>query len=168
MIVSRAQRARLKTLAALACVVSCHADPPRSSTSSTNTLLGTFHYEGIPDAANLVVREDGTFAWSLEGCDFGGNNCGRWRRDGDALLLEPSGDAKHLGWLEDRCNLHVRITRGDDDSIVVDSGGHVRTWKRGALCAVCGPEGPTALQACSEPRVPPQCTQTRESSSCDS
>ncbi|MBX3191064.1 MAG: hypothetical protein KF819_28970 [Labilithrix sp.] len=125
---------------------------------SVSTTFGIWHREQV-DATNLEIKPDGTFLWSIEGCDFGGGGCGRWQADAEGIVLQPlegnvSFEWSHQGF-KDRVRF-IRIKREGETvairGMIVDGESFTQTWKSGRSCAICGGSlGPTGQEACSTP-----------------
>ena len=141
---------------------------------ATSALVGTYHLvdEHGGGAHNLEIRADGTFVWSVEGCDFIGGDHGNWDRapDGrDGIVLRPRG----IGWLvrdpspdfrwegSDGLPTHrtqrLVVRPGGTGAVVVigelDGATVDETWSPGRVCAPCASRhakpGPTV--ACAHP-----------------
>jgi hypothetical protein len=131
--------------------------PAPSSASPDTTLLNVYHLDQV-DATNLELRPDGSFQWTIEGCDFGGGQCGGWTKKNDAFVL--SGGPSGLEWsygssFKERVTA-LEASRAGDDLVVsgVTASGEAftQTWKKGRSCALCGGTlGPTGQAACRDP-----------------
>lgn len=91
------------------------------SDAQVAAFVGDWHIDGdargrIPDAVTLTLRDDHTFTWVIDGCDFGGGDGGTWSVvNGRARLRPAEGDT--LSWLHDA---------GDVAEIVATvAGGHL-------------------------------------------
>ncbi|HEY5926213.1 MAG TPA: hypothetical protein VIV11_31225 [Kofleriaceae bacterium] len=120
---------------------------------------GFFHHDAV-DAVNLRISDDGTFQWTIYGCDFGATVDGVWTRSGETIVLR-SADAAPLDWSHGgsfRFQVdHVEVVAIDGR---LDAVGKTAThgvafeqsWAAGGVCAVCGgPLGPTGQCACADP-----------------
>lgn len=125
---------------------------------------GYFHYEQI-DATNLRLEEDGTFRWTISGCDFGGGDEGRWTVDGDKVLLR-SATAAPLTWSHDGSFAfrvdEVELSAGSGTLTAIGRNGGAdafeQTWLAGGACAICGGDlGPTGQCGCADPFVTAEC-----------
>ncbi len=160
-------RSSLRALPLLLLLVACggstDATPTGSSGSSGGTatgaaLVGTYHLSEV-DATNLDVRSDGTYQWSIEGCDFGGGQCGTWTTKDEGTIVLESGGAD-IEWSYGGSFRQVVKTltvkkNGEDVTVVgVTSAGESfeQPWTKGRSCAVCGGSlGPTGQEACGTP-----------------
>lgn len=130
--------------------------------SGAPVALGIYHLDQV-DATNLEIRADGAFQWTIEGCDFGGGQCGAWTERNGKLVLSggPQGlEWTHAGSFKQRMQT-VTVTQSGDDVTVSgttnDGESFTQTWKKGRSCAVCGGQlGPTGQEACTVP-LPQQC-----------
>jgi hypothetical protein len=134
------------------------APPPLDPKVADAPALGTYHLDQV-DATNLDIRADGSYQWSIEGCDFGGGQCGTWKQNDAGNLVLESGSAE-IEWSYDGSfkqplrTLSVK-KNGEDVSVVgetKDGKTFTQSWKKGRSCAVCGGNlGPTGQEACSTP-----------------
>lgn len=133
-----------------------------SDPTGRNT-VGTWHLQQV-DATNLEIKSDGTFRWSIEGCDFGGGDCGTWTLDPDGLGIRLNGTREGgFTWSSDGSFktpvTSLRVTRTNDASAVLvtdpndaSASKPSQRWESGRVCAICGGNlGPTGQQKCSEP-----------------
>ena len=135
-----------------------------SKTSAAAAAIGIYHLDQV-DATNLEIRADGAFQWTIEGCDFGGGQCGSWTEANGKLAL--SGGPPGLEWSHDG-SFKARVTdivvtkTGEDllvSGLTKDGRAFTQTWKKGRSCAICGGQlGPTGQQECSTP-LPRECAQ---------
>ncbi len=127
---------------------------------------GTYFVPDKVDATNLVLEADGTFRWTIDGCDFGGGDCGVWKRSQPhTIVLLPSPGKTKFNW-----NGGVGVSAVTEMNVVGDPSGDLvmqisspgekplaQRWKQGRVCAVCGGGlGPTGQKQCTEP-VNPRC-----------
>lgn len=153
-------------------------DPSGESTSSGSSgvspsspispeagpLVGVYHLAQV-DATNLEIRADGAFQWTIEGCDFGGGQCGSWTRQDGKLVLSggpPGLEWSYAGSFAAKLRALV-VTKNGDDLLVagqtVDGEAFTQTWKKGRSCAVCGGQlGPTGQESCTTP-LPKMCAE---------
>jgi hypothetical protein len=128
-------------------------------------VLGTYHLTQV-DATNLQLTADGVYRWTIEGCDFGGGQCGHWTKNdkGEILLtaerLEWSWDGsfkQSMRWLKVKPTAEGVHIEGETDAYE-----HVeQDWAKGRSCAVCGGNlGPTGQKLCDAP-LPDVCLGTR-------
>jgi hypothetical protein len=128
---------------------------------------GTYYLPDQADASNLVLEPDGTFHWTIEGCDFGGGDCGTWKRSQPhTIVLQPSPGKTTFQWgsgggVSATTSVNIASNAGSTDLVVdVPQQGAkplAARWKLGRICAVCGGgTGPTGQKACTDP-VPAQC-----------
>jgi hypothetical protein len=139
--------------------------PSASSPFAPDTkLLSVYHLDQV-DATNLELRPDGSFQWTIEGCDFGGGQCGGWAKQDDKLVL--SGGPPGLEWsyggsFKQRVTALVATKKGDDlvvSGLTASGESFTQLWKQGRSCALCGGQlGPTGQSACSDP-LPKMCAQ---------
>ncbi len=134
-----------------------------------NDWAGTYHLPDQADASNLVLDADGTFRWTIEGCDLGGGDCGTWKRSQPhTIVLQPSPGKASFQWssgggISPTTALNVSSNAGSADLVIeVPQKGEkptVARWKPGRVCAVCGGgAGPTGQKACTDAvPVPAQC-----------
>jgi hypothetical protein len=137
----------------------------------TSPFVGTYHLvdEHRGGAHNLQIKANGTFLWSVEGCDSIGGDNGYWEPTGDGIALRPRG----TGWLvrdpspdfrwegADGLPTHrVRqlVVRAGADGSVIVSGDLEQApieerWIAGEVCAPCASRHakPGPLVACSRP-----------------
>lgn len=149
-----------------ACGGSTESTPTGSSGSSGSSgatptaaeLVGTYHLAQV-DATNLDVRADGTYQWSIEGCDFGGGQCGTWKTNEEGALVLESGGAD-IEWSYGGSFRQVMQTltvkkNGEDVTVfgVTKTGkSFEQSWTKGRSCALCGGNlGPTGQEACLTP-----------------
>lgn len=133
-----------------------NADAAAPATAAT-ALVGVYHHAQV-DATNLDLRDDGTFVWTIAGCDFAGGGCGTWTDDGRALTLRSS-NGKPLTWSHDgsfvfRIDWAV-VTKTDDGASVTarpsdGSPDFTDTWKAGRVCPICSGGGPSGERECNE------------------
>lgn len=132
-----------------------------------NEWAGTYYLPDQADASNLVLDADGTFHWTIEGCDFGGGDCGTWKRSQPhTIVLQPSPGKPTFQWASGGgvgqvASVNVASNAGSTDLVIdVPQKGEkptVARWKQGRVCAVCGGgTGPTGQKQCTDP-VPSQC-----------
>lgn len=151
------------SLVASACLASAcgggTGKPASGATLSAAPLpLGTYHLDQV-DATNLDLRADGTYQWSIEGCDFGGGQCGTWKQDDAGNLLLTGGSAEIVWTFEGSFKQPMRTLAvkkdGEDVTVVGETKGGKQVsqkWKKGRRCAVCGGNvGPTGQEACDTP-----------------
>src|SRR5260221_5075223 len=130
-----------------------HADAAPASAASS--LVGVYHHAQV-DATNLDLRDDGTFVWTIAGCDFGGGGCGTWTDDGRGLTLTSSG-GKPLMWSHDgsfqfaidwavvtKTDTGVSVTARPADG----SADFTDTWSTGRVCPICTSGGPSGQKSC--------------------
>lgn len=156
----------LLLLLAAACGGSTSATPAGSSGTATDAeaLVGTYRLDQV-DATNLEIRADGFYQWSIEGCDFGGGQCGTWKTDASGNVVLESGDADiewSYGGSFKQIVRTIQLKKSGDDVTVLgvtDTGkSFEQSWKKGRSCAVCGGNlGPTGQEACATP-LPKICT----------
>jgi len=128
-----------------------------SGTSTPDSFVGIYHLDQV-DATNLELRADGLYQWSIEGCDFGGGQCGTWKADDEGNIVLESGSAA-VEWSYDGSfkqvvqTLTIKKNGGDVTVLgVTDKGkSFEQSWKKGRSCAICGNVGPTGQEECSAP-----------------
>jgi hypothetical protein len=135
--------------------------------AAPDPVVGIYHLSQV-DATNLELRADGTYRWTIEGCDFGGGQCGYWKKALSGEVMLSAGDAD-LEWSWDGSFKQkmrwLSVTKTADGVRVVgetsSSQKVTQDWKTGRSCAVCGGNlGPTGQKECTEP-LPEVCTSTR-------
>jgi hypothetical protein len=130
-----------------------------SSPVAPDSLVGTYHLTQV-DATNLQIRADGTYTWTIEGCDFGGGQCGTWRSGlGGTVILEA--DKDEMEWTHDGSfKQRVQTLRVEKDGtkgvtvqgITSDGQAFRQSWSAGRACAICGGNlGPTGQETCDAP-----------------
>jgi len=120
---------------------------------------GVFHHDAV-DAVNLRINDDGTFKWTIYGCDFGASVEGVWTRSGDRIVLR-SADGAQLDWSNAGSFRfpvdYVEVVAVDGQLDVTGKtnlGGVAfeQTWPSGGVCVACGGQlGPTGQCACADP-----------------
>jgi len=108
------------------------------------------HALGKADASTLTFEADGTWLWTLYGCDVFDCAGGNWIVQGDELLLTALA-GRPLFWdREPAEEVHVRHRRGGGVSVGADSREADGLWAYGARCADCcgGGPGPEDTYAC--------------------
>lgn len=132
--------------------------PGDATPAAPDPVVGVYHLSQV-DATNLQLDADGTFRWTIEGCDYGGGQCGRWTKDAAGEIMLSAGDAE-LEWSWDGSFKQgmrwLRVSKTSDGVHVegeTTSSEHVRQeWKAGRACAVCGGNlGPTGQSECNDP-----------------
>ena len=142
--------------------------PPAAERGASDTTI--YHLDGMVDAVNLALLADGTFHWTIDGCDFFGGDCGVWVPEGSGAILTPNAGVAAFNWVNGGtfAARAVRVTlrpgpAGDQvtaSGLQLDGQPFKQTWNEGRICAMCGGLGPTGLQPCSDPLPPPAtCTQ---------
>lgn len=125
----------------------------------------TYHLEGTVDAVNLVVVPDGSFFWTINGCDFFGGDCAIWTKQGVDIELRPIDARLLFRWVQGGsfATEVVRVTlrpAGPDqvtaDGVTTGGTAFKQRWSLGQICPSCGGLGPTALYPCSDPLAPPE------------
>lgn len=121
---------------------------------------GTYFVPDKVDATNLVLEADGTFRWTIDGCDFSGGDCGIWKRSQPhTIVLLPSPGKAQFAW--DGREGAGAVTQMN---VVGDANGDLvmpisvpgakplaQRWKQGRVCVVCGGgTGPTGQKQCTE------------------
>lgn len=141
----------MKALLVVVLVAAC-----TSSGSPPPEVYSTYHLPGQVDEVNLTIREDGTFAWRIFGCDFGFRVDGRWEADGEAIVLLPTAGEAHLSWVHGGTFAYpvesVRVRR-EGAGILVEHVDFEQTWSEGRICATCpggGFLGPSRLDLCAD------------------
>lgn len=127
-----------------------------SAAEAMNPTVDVFHY-GAGEALNLAIGADGTFVWTLDGCDVIGGDEGRWEKEsGGRLTLLPARGRDTFRWSDGRFvgrvhELHlVRSAMGVEVEGRMETGETLRqSWTRGCVCPVCATLGPERLEACS-------------------
>lgn len=131
---------------------------PTPSSPNGSAVVGIYHLDQV-DATNLEIRSDGSYQWSIEGCDFGGGQCGTWKSNAEGVLALESGSAP-VEWSYGgsfRAELTRLAVKKDGDDVLVlgetkDGKSFEQSWKKGRSCALCGGQlGPTGQEACSTP-----------------
>src|SRR5262245_51998676 len=126
---------------AIACGGGVKADPGDAGTQALPSGLGgTFNLAAV-DEVNMAVEADGTFRWRINGCDFGGGDCGRWKREGEKIVLSPAQGKSSLEWSVDtgfKTQVsNVTVTSSVEGKIVVagtiaaSGKPFTQTWTRG-------------------------------------
>jgi hypothetical protein len=132
-------------------------------TTPRDDWAGTYHVAGAADAVNLVLEADGTFRWTLDGCDFGDGDCGVWKKSQPhtIVLLSSAATANAtFAW-----NMGVGVSETTRLDVSTDASGDLivslpqegakptaQRWVKGRVCAICeGGDGPSGQQACTEP-----------------
>lgn len=132
--------------------------PTESTPTAPDPVVGVYHLSQV-DATNLQLDADGTFRWTIEGCDFGGGQCGTWTKNASGEIMLSAGDAE-LEWSWDgsfRQGMRwLRVSKTADGVHVegeTTSSEHVtQEWEAGRSCAVCGGNlGPTGQNECTDP-----------------
>jgi hypothetical protein len=132
---------------------------PSAPPSAPTDLVGIYHLTQV-DATNLELRADGTYTWTIEGCDFGGGQCGTWKAGlGGAVVLEA--DKDEMEWMHDGSfKRRVKTLRVEKDGakgvtvqgITDDGEAFKQSWSAGRACAICGGNlGPTGQEECDAP-----------------
>lgn len=141
----------MKSLLMVVLVAAC-----TSSGSPPPEVYSTYHLPGQVDEVNLTIRENGTFAWRIYGCDFGTQVDGRWEADGDAIVLLPRDGEPRFTWVNGVTFGYpvesVRVTV-QGEGILVSHADFQQTWSSGRICANCpGGEflGPDRLALCPD------------------
>lgn len=135
----------------------------RADVGSPQTTI--YHLEGKVDAVNLALEPDGTFHWTIDGCDFFGGDCGDWTAEGSGAILRPRTGTGFFTWVHDGSfaakAVLVKLRPGPAGDQVTASGVQLddqpfkQTWTLGRICPACGGLGPTALYPCNDPLSPP-------------
>ncbi len=122
---------------------------------ATDDIVGAFHLPPPQvDAVNLSLISDGTLRWTISGCDFGGDEIGRWVIDGDVVRLQPADGRSELYWVDDvsfRNRVPTLEAMIEGNVLHVVGTGIDQRWQRGVICPVCGTpgyEGPSGLEEC--------------------
>lgn len=130
-------------------------------------LLGVYHLpseEGatVVDAVNLQLDEDGTFAWTVEGCDYCSGDRGVWKEAGQALVLSPRSGTS-LRWFHGVtfkfAVKEVRVEAGEGPGAIRVTGiseemqeAFVQDWPAGRMCPNCDSGlGPDGFALCDDP-----------------
>ena len=124
-----------------------------------------YHLEGLVDAVNLAVSPDGTFFWTIDGCDFFGGDCALWARQGSGMQLEPVPGKPSFRWVHNG-SFGTEVTRitlrpgpGADqataDGVTLTGVAFQQLWIAGRICPRCGGLGPISLYLCPDPLAPP-------------
>jgi len=138
--------------------------PPVVDDGAGPTGLTIYHLEGAVDAVNLVVVPDGSFFWTINGCDFFGGDCAVWTKHGVDIELRPTDARLLFRWVQGGsfATEVVRVTlrpAGPDqvtaDGVTTGGTAFKQLWSLGQICPSCGGMGPTALYPCSDPLLPP-------------
>ncbi len=129
---------------------------PPDDTPPPEGYAGVFHWEGKVDAYNLSIEPGGVARWSVRGCDFMGDQRGRWTaRDGKLVLSGLRG--KETTTVELATDFDGLLSTGP---VMSSDGSPTQRWPRGGVCAVCtnpdgGPVlGPIGVQPCDNPPLP--------------
>lgn len=125
-------------------------------------LAGVFHQEGLLDEVNFRMEPNGTFRWTIYGCDFCSGGEGRWESGTNGVTLLSASGQPRFNWI-----VHPSFLAPVDSVVITeDAGGFVadgivhwqdgdkpfhQSWPRGRICAQCGFLGPTGLVGCDEP-----------------
>ncbi len=105
---------------------------------SSRLVPGVYHEVSESDAENLEFRSDGTFVWTMNGCDTFGFQCGEWKQSLDGTItITPTGAVpRPFHWGE-----HVDVVAVGDGLVVRSVNASHKTitekWKRGRVCAAC-------------------------------
>lgn len=136
--------------------------PPPAAPADGSGAPAVWHKAQV-DATNLRIDANGWFRWSIDGCDFGGGDGGRWEPHPEGgIVLKPGPGYDFFEWSADGFRDHavaLRLTRTGDTiqvSGTMENGDVIeQTWKEGCVCPVCGGNlGPTGQGSCSSP--PPE------------
>lgn len=135
------------------------SSPTKEGARPPAGVVGVFHLSRV-DATNLEIRADGFYKWSIEGCDFGGGQCGYWKtgEGGKSIILDggPATEWSHDGSFKARVT-QLRVTPDGQGGVEVQgittgAESFRQTWEGGRVCAVCGGSlGPTGQEACDAP-----------------
>ena len=116
-----------------------------------------FHLLDRVDAWNLTLAPDGVYLVDVEGCDFFGTSCGRWRALGDDIELLPQSGAERMWWPNSAGSGIAEVVTlrptpaGYAASGNVTGGPIAQTWARGSVCPNCETGGgPSGLHACPD------------------
>lgn len=132
------------------------------TTPTVEDLVGTYHARNTLAAANIIIRDDGTFTWDWCRCDAATVVSGSVVVEEDATYL--SGPEDSLRFLLFNYEEELRVSEGEFDrvAIQVTDDGFLRTladdaafltgpleWLPGRVCPVCVEEaGAVALEEC--------------------
>ncbi len=130
---------------------------PEAALERPDWALDFLHEVDGIDSTNLWLNEDGSFVWTINGCDFSGGGLGRWSvvSDSEITLLPPEGEDAFL-WLDDISFMNevesVTLTPADTGFVADASDNSTTRWATGASCADCGGDmGPTGQDECEQP-----------------
>jgi hypothetical protein len=126
------------------------ASPEEMSSEKSWRAPFALHALGKADASTLTFEADGTWLWTLYGCDVVDCAGGNWIVEGDDLLLTALA-GRRLFWDREPAEaVHVRHRRDGDVSVRADSREADSGWAYGARCADCcgGGPGPEDTYAC--------------------
>lgn len=125
--------------------------------------VGTYHRPDESNAVNLVLEGDGTFRWTIDGCDVTSGDCGQWRKSQPHTIVLLSSKPTFLwserGGTSEVSKLDVVGEPNGDLVIMMPSPGAKPTaqrWKRGRVCAACERGNAASHETCNAP-VPARC-----------
>jgi hypothetical protein len=128
-------------------------------------LRGPFHLVPEPvDPTNLALYDGGTFAWSMNGCDFFGSDVGVWVPDQGGVVLSPAPGQTDFQWhvaspsiADPVVEVRLAPAPGGLRASVTALDGTVseQSWELGGRCPICGGLGPTDTEPCEDPALPP-------------
>lgn len=139
-----------------------HCDVPKCGcvpVASHDDWAGTYYLPDHVDAANLVIDADGSFHWTMDGCDYVGGDCGRWMKSQpQSIVLLPAGTDSFF-WssgssvVKQQTQLDVVGEPNGDLVVSIASPGfkaEAQRWKKGRLCVACTGDSITQRQ-CTDP-----------------
>ena len=139
-------------LIALACC-NYHDHPPDRDV--LESVVGTYHLDGVIDAYNVQLHEDGSYHGSSFGCDFWDSGRGRWEREGLTLrfLPESEEESADVWWPWFGGEKQIVATLHSGGFVVEEPGGdEQQIWTPGGVCAECGGGlAPSGLDLCDDP-----------------
>ena len=117
--------------------------------------VGVFHPAShFADAVNLMILEEGTFGWSISGCDFGADDHGTAQvTTHGELVLRPLPGRTTFDWMDPVGRLPVEsvvLRPADGGGLLSESSLGELVWAPGGICPVCcrGWLGPCGLEPC--------------------
>ena len=144
-------------------LMSCAGDDDGTGAqlASANVTSGLYHLPDRVDAVSLELKDDHTFRWAVQGCDYGGADQGRWSIVNGEVRLSPREGKSTFQWfgelsVHDVSTLTLRDAPGAEPelrvTLVEQDTSHEQSWLPGGVCAVCGGTlGPTSQRDCDAP-----------------
>ena len=144
---------------------------------------GVYHLEpfrsGFGHAINIEIGQEGTFQWAGSWCDVSwSGDAGKWRAEGDRLVLTPSGDNDDFAWVfprfsgvgDDRFERLEVVSGPRSGELIVSGTGElgetVQSWLTGGMCSPGCNTLPEPCE-CTSPVGPLGCCWGTTPESCD-